>query len=315
MDCYKRFTKRPLLNFAISLLLITACAPKLAPTNTPTPPEDTSKIAFASNRNGNYDIFTINPDGSDETQITTSKAEDLGGDFSPDGQFLVFWSFDGSVNPPANNMWFMRADGTDLVKLGLGAGKVSWSADGHQVIYNSIWEAGGNFDIISVNLEEKAVKRLTEDPESDTTPDWSPDGKTIAFTSYRDGTPHIYLMNADGSEQRRLTNSAMAELNPEWSPDGKMIAFWSGDPVGTTQVYLINSDGTGLKQLTDSPGLNDGAYFSPDGKKIVFSSRRTGNRELYLVNIDGTELVQLTHDPGEDLNPAWSSGGRTFTFE
>jgi len=86
----------------------------------------------------------------------------------------------------------------------------------------------GNGEIYVMNTDGSEQKRLTNSPNSDGSPCWSPDGKKIVFTSKRDGNIEIYVMNADGSEQRNLTNNPAIDAWPSWSPDGEKIAFNSG---------------------------------------------------------------------------------------
>jgi len=293
--------------FSLSIIFTGCSQPPAVNTPVPTPIGGGGKIGFASNINGNYDIYTINPDGTDLTRLTEFQAEDMGGDFSPDGKYIAFWSYETFVSPPESNFWIMKSDGSEKTKFGPGAGKVSWSPDGELFLFNWIPPESDDFDIISVTIDKKEGTRLTTTALSDTTPDWSPDGKSIAFTSFREGIPQIYLMNADGSDQHRLTTGKMPEYGPAWSPNGKKIAFWTQNTTGAqSQVYVVNIDGIGLQKLTDTLGLNDGPSWSPDGIMLVFSSNRTGNRELYLMNPDGSGLVQLTYNSAEDLNPFWS---------
>jgi tol-pal system beta propeller repeat protein TolB len=149
--------------------------------------------------------------------------------------------------------------------------------------------------------------QLTNDPKWDYEPAWSPDGTAIAFVSARDGTPHIYLMDADGKNQRRLSTSDIDQLEPAWSPDGKQIAFLSEEGNNHSNIYLMDSDGTNIRNLTNQPtGLNENPTWSPDGTMIAFWSDRTGNHEIFSMMLDGTGLVNLTNNPADDENPTWS---------
>jgi Tol biopolymer transport system component len=309
-----RAGKNVALLLALAALLAACSGSTLSPPATPgpTPTGGGGDIVFASNRDGNYEIYAMNVDGSAQTRLATLPTEDMGAEVSPNGSYLVFWAANPSTGN--NEIWIMGHDGSEpQAILGPAAGKLSWSPDGRQLTFNSVFEDTVAFDILSVSMETGATTRLTADPVNATMPDWSPNGNRIAFVSFREGMPHIYLMDADGSNPRRLTSGDMPEYGPEWSPDGKSIAFWSGDLEGTTHIYVVDADGTGLRQLTHSAGLNDGAVWSPDGTLLAFSSRRTGNREIYVMHADGSGVVQLTHDLAEDLNPCWRPP-RAFAF-
>jgi tol-pal system beta propeller repeat protein TolB len=280
--------------------------PRPSPTPEPTPLGGAVRLAFASNRDGDYDIYSMNTDGSSLEQLTNLPGDNVFPEASPDGQYILFFTFDFDVTPPVLELWVTTPDGQNQGKFGEGLlGWTSWSPDSNQFAMTGFWESG-NLDILSTDAAGTGFIRLTSDPADDRECDWSPDGSTIAFTSYRDGLPYIFLMAADGSNQRRLTTSEMVQMEPDWSPDGSMIAFTTGNDLGT-QIYVIDADGTGLRKLVDAPGYNENPAWSPDGKLIAFWSDRSGNREIYAIGVDGSGLIQLTDDPGEDENPSWIS--------
>jgi tol-pal system beta propeller repeat protein TolB len=148
-------------------------------------------------------------------------------------------------------------------------------------------------------------------------PDWSPNGKVIAFHNnpVEIGGPEIFLIDADGTGLNRLTHMTEQELgavNASWSPNGKKIAFNS---VLNPDIYVIDVDGTRLTRLTDHPASDTRPDWSPDGRKIAFNSNRDGNPEIYVMDADGTDPVRLTAAPGMDVGPEWSPDGRRITFE
>jgi TolB protein len=280
--------------------------PEPSPTPQPTPFGGAARIAFASNRDGEYDIFSMNPDGSGLAQLTNLPTDNVFPEASPDGELILFFTFDIEVTPPVLELWVTTSDGEGQGMFAQGMlGWTSWSPDGTQLAMTGFWEAG-NIDILRMDADGTDFIRLTSDPADERECDWSPDGSMIAFTSYREELPHIYLMDVDGSNQRRLTTGEMAEMEPDWSPDGSMLAFTTGTDLSTS-IYLINADGSGLRELVDAPGYNENPAWSPDGKLIAFWSDRSGNREIYAIGVDGSALVQLTNDAGEDENPAWIS--------
>ena len=157
-----------------------------------------------------------------------------------------------------------------------------------------------------MRADGSALTRLTHGTAPNTEPAWSPDGRTIAFQSRRDGPrPRLYLMNADGSNQRALPIDSAAAA-PTWSRDGKRIAF-SSSRNGRSEIYVANADGTDEKRLTTSPAGHSGLpMWSPDGKLIAFWSSRDGNDEVYVMNADGSGVRNVTAHEGRDLLAGWS---------
>ena len=160
-----------------------------------------------------------------------------------------------------------------------------------------------------------AIRRLTHHSEGDWSPSWSPDGRHIAFESYRDGNGEIYVMGSDGSNLRRLTYHSESDMFPSWSPDGRHIAFasWRDDRYG--EVYVMGSDGSNLRRLTYHSATNRGPSWSPDGRHIAFESYRDGNWEIYVMDSDGSNLRRLTYHSEWDGSPSWSPDGRHIAFE
>ena len=140
-------------------------------------------------------------------------------------------------------------------------------------------------------------------------PSWSPDGRSIAFTSFHNGIGDIYVMDTLGGGRRRLTTDPAHDDLPSWSPDGKRIAFVS-DRDGELEIYVMNADGSNQTRLTFSPGADYGPSWSPDAKRIAWRSDRDGNAEIYSMNADGSDQTRLTNNPASDHSPAWGSDGQ-----
>ena len=142
----------------------------------------------------------------------------------------------------------------------------------------------------------------------------------ILFGSDRDGTPEIYVMDADGANLVRLTTDAWVQILPvtevtslAWSPDGTRIAFIANRG-GDRRIFVMNADGTDLVRLTDHHAGNGSPAWSPDGRRIAFTSNRSGDNEIFVINADGTELANWTHHPADGTAPAWSPDGDRIAF-
>ena len=186
------------------------------------------KIAFHSGRDVNFQIYTMNSDGSGQTNISNNLSDDSGARWSPNSTKIVFESFrDGNTE-----IYTMNSDGSAQTRLTNNAAAdfgAAWSPDGSQITFVS--DRDGNHEIYTMNSDGSAQTRLTNNAAFDNSPSWSPDKQKIAFNSDMDGNTEIYTMNSDGSGLSRLTNDVAVDGDPEWSPDGTKIAFTSNrDP-------------------------------------------------------------------------------------
>jgi TolB protein len=194
-------------------------------------------------------------------------------------------------------------------------------------------------DIYVTNADGSKRRRLTQSPQRDGDPVWSPDGRRLAFVRVRDGFGDIYLVNVDGSGLRRLAHAISPIIampggppegfraNPAWSPDGGRIAFVSNRD-GSNDIFVVNADGSGLRNLTRSRGYDRDPVWSPDGRVIAFQGRRARpseveraacrghcmREEIYAVNADGSRLRRLTRNWKTDSPRAWSPDGRKILF-
>ena len=135
-----------------------------------------------------------------------------------------------------------------------------------------------SFEIYVMEVDGNNQRRLTNNPNWDTQPSWSPDGKWIVFSADRKGDGvnyEIYVMDADGGNQRRLTNNRVHDKVPSWSSDGKRIVF-SSYRDGNAEIYVMDADGGNQQKLTNNPHLDgDPAWFgtafavTPTGKKFT----------------------------------------------
>jgi len=259
----------------------------LAPSWSP----DGSRIAFQSDRDGNYEIYVMNADGSSQTRLSHHPAGDYLPSWSSDGSRIAFNSDrDGNLE-----IYVMNSDGTDQKRVTDNPASdtwLEWSPAGPKIVFVS--ERDGNPEIYIMYADGTAKTRLTNNPADDWEPSVSPDGTRIAFQSFWDGNWEIYVMEADGTNQTRLTDNPAVDGRPSWSPDGTRIAFQSTRD-GNWEIYVMEADGTNQTRLTETPTSEGRTSWSPDGQKIAFSTDRDFVAEIYVMDVDGSNPTNLTN--------------------
>jgi Tol biopolymer transport system component len=248
------------------------------------------QIAFASDSDGDWEIFTMRPDGSQLRRLTNNGAYDWAPTWSTDGSRIAFTSN------------FLEGK-TQTVKSEVN-GKEVWT-EIEVVGDQEIWL----FDLAGWDSEPITDNSIAL--EGGTA--WSPDGSRIAFHSDLDesGVFEIYSMKPNGTDQLKLTDLGGTSWDPSWSPDGQHIVFASLS--GIWGMYIVGADGTGLRSL-ESAGEGWKPSWSPSGDQIAFASNRDGNWNLYVMEPDGTNVVNITHNEGNSSEPTWSPTGDQIAF-
>ena len=259
-----------------------------------------TKVAFTTDRDGNSEIYVVNPSGSSPTRLTNNPALDTHPAFSKDGKKIAFTS-DRDGN---QEIYVMNADGSEQTRLTdnpASDSQPTWSPDGRRIVFQST--RGGNFDLFLMESDGTGVFQLTNDPGSDTDPSFSPAGNKIAFVSTRDGNNEIYTMNPNGTSQTRLTNNTLFETRPDFAPNGTKVVFARNLPEIGQQVVTMNLNGANQTVLT-SAGSNGNPAFSKDGTRIFFNSTRDlVGTELYSMAADGSNEVRMTNNTFSDTQP------------
>jgi len=166
------------------------------------------------------------------------------------------------------------------------------------------------------------IRQLTSSTATNVRPSWSPDGKSIAFQSNRDGPYHIYVMNTDGSNLRQLTSGDNDDRHPNWSPDGKTIAVDTGEEI-RREIALIDVATKSRTQITKLGMTAQFPSFSPDGKTIAFFLYNLGSMDLWTVGKDGKNAAAVTRQLATEANnqctfachaARWSPDGSQIAF-
>src|SRR5438034_522052 len=171
------------------------------------------RIAFHSNRDGDFDIYVMNADGSGVTQLTHNTVHEFDPIWSPNGQQIAFGRISDCCGAA---VVVINADGSSEQVLADNGFPGAWSPDGRQIAFSR------NGDVYVMNVDGSGVTQLTHDGTASPTA-WSPNGKQIAFTSFRSGNSDIYVMNTDGSGVIQLTDDPATDFGDRagWSPDGR----------------------------------------------------------------------------------------------
>ena len=304
-------------------------------------PGENGKIVFESKRDGDSEIYSMNADGTGQTNLTKSPStSDTQPTVSADGTRVAFVreAREDPSTRETSGISVMNADGTGQTKLRenyseyYSYSSLGWSPDGEKLVYavNSLGGSGLSESVISImnatdGTEHRDLNAAGRDPV------FSPDGTKIAFISDGPTRAHasqeegLLVVNADGTEQTNLTpggdsqSTTTNRSDPSWSPDGEKIAFGQssrtyvddgdpGEPFNYEEesgVYAVNADGTGQTRLSDH---GTGPAWSPDGGKIAF---RTGG-SIYAMNADGTGQARLTNSE-LDAWPDWGAAPGTAT--
>src|SRR5215212_1710315 len=296
-----------------------------------------------------------------EPHLSNIRQLTFGGDnaeayFSRDGTRLIFQSTrDGRA---CDQQYVMNVDGSGVRRVSTGFGKTTcgyfYDAD-KKIFFGSTHAADtacppkpdpskgyvwglDPFDIYTANADGSALRRLTSYGVYTAEGTLSPDGRTIVFTSLKDGDLDIYTMSVDGSDVRRLTTAPGYDGGAFCSPDGRQIVYRAYHPTDSTElatyrdllaqrlvrpnkmeIWVMNADGTEQRQVTHLGRANFAPYFTPSGKQVIFSSNhhtepRLGNFDLFLVNLDGTGLEQVTTSPVFDGFPQFSPDGKRLVW-
>jgi Tol biopolymer transport system component len=289
------------------------------------------KIAYASYEDGDYDIYTMNPDGTEVINLTDAFGDwdDTDPNWSPDGTRIAFTSF--RAGGGVADVFVMDADGGNQVQLtfSLGYGDFSptWSPDGAKIAFTSSREA--DWEIFVMNADGSEQTNLTgpwqELAYDDLNPDWSPDGTKIVFEGVREGAWEILSVNADGTGEVNLT----AEDDPPYTninsyasfrPDGSKLVYMTQPNDGSNDwdIFVMNSDGTEKEDVVPDDEWQDVfPTWSPDGNQIIFSGNRSQfGDDLFVVDYPppppgiasrgrDTRVTQLTFN-GTSTKPDWA---------
>lgn len=296
-----------------------------------------------------------------ETHLRNIRQLTFGGNnaesyFSRSGKQLIFQRQE-KVDAGCDQEYLMNIDGSGMRRISNGWGRTTcgFFFDGdRRVLYSStfahdhacppppdrsqgyVWPLS-NLEIYTSKTDGSDLRPLTSNGAYNAESTVSPDGKTIIFTSTKDGDIELYTMNLEGGDVHRITRRMGYDGGAFFSPDGKKIVWRAAYPAtaadtadylrllharlvrpARVELWVANADGSDARQITHLGGANFAPYFHPDGKRIIFSSNfespKSGAFDLFLINVDGTGLEKVTTHPDFDSFPMFSPDGRKLVW-
>jgi TolB protein len=172
---------------------------------------------------------------------------------------------------------------------------------------------GARFELQVADADGANEQAMLVSNEPIISPKWSPDGKRIAYVSFQNKKPIVYVQNIEVPKQNVVANFKGSNSAPAWSPDGKTLAV-SLSRDGNSQLFLINPDGSNLRRLTSSGGIDTEPCFSPDGQWIYFTSDRGGSPQIYRMSASGGEAQRVTFEGSYNVTPRISPDGKSLAY-
>jgi TolB protein len=280
-------------------------------------PGKNGRIVFIEAKAGAFQLYTMNPDGSDVVQVTNlppSQNPFWTPAYSPDNQQIVFSNDATGVM----ELYVISADGTGLRQLTHDAGDdifARWSRDGNVILYSRLFIAnmqGAYHHLATINADGTNPEFVTHVLFDDIGPTYFPNGEQILFGSTRENLRSgVWIANADGSNPKGITRPSLSAGTPDISPDGRSLVFDDHEATEyLPNIWAGNVDGTGLRRLTDPNALAAGQpAFSPDGRKIVFvgSASFSFAPDIYSMSADGTHRNLIHKCPEGCFSPNWGA--------
>ena len=175
-------------------------------------------------------------------------------------------------------------------------------------------KSGGNrYELHIADADGQNAQAALRSREPIISPTWSPDGTRIAYVSFENKKPVIYVHSLSSGQRIIVANFKGSNSAPAWSPDGRKLAVVLSKD-GGSQIFTVNADGSGVQRISSSTAINTEPFFSPDGQSIYFTSDRGGSPQIYRSSAQGGEAQRVTFEGNYNVSPRISPDGKSMAF-
>jgi TolB protein len=237
----------------------------------------------------------------------------------PDGRYDVRFRLMDVVKQAqlAGYVYYARADNLRLVAHKI-ADLIYEKLTGETGVFATrityVVDRGKRFELQVADADGYNAQTILASNEPIISPAWSPDGLQLAYVSFEQKKPIVYVQSLVTGKRRAVARHWGSNSAPAWAPDGKRLAVVLTKD-GGSQIYLINSsDGGNVTRLTYTSAIDTEPNFSPDGRQLLFTSDRSGGPQIYRMPVSGGYAERLTFEGTYNVTPRYSPDGKTFTF-
>jgi TolB protein len=277
-----------------------------------------NEIAFASDQDGDWDIYLLDKEGELHNLTQESSGHEYCPYFTFNGQQInMFSTATGDVTPARVN-----TDGTGfetqnmvqailaVVRDGNTDWDPAWNPGGTQMAWDHVSSAGlPQVDLFVADSSGENRVQLTNDSAIEGFQAWSPDGSQVVYVSNISGKSNTYVVRPSDGTVTRLTDHETNDYQPIWSTDGSQIlVIYSFDVAfldGVTEMYVMNADGSDVHPLAEGEVFTGDLTYSPYDGRVAYVSNESGSWQIYTMDADGSDVRQITEGPSNHLFPAW----------